>query len=193
MRLGFATGPTALIDKINMIQQVQTELITWHDVAVSLLSCFPLPQHDVCTVLCLLTFLQATSLHASGISQLLALKFLQSMGEQGWQAHTAKVALHYARRRDVFMRACDKHLTGLAEWNRPSAGMFVWFKLLGIDDSKSLIEEKAVDAKVLLVPGTAFSPTGQKSSHVRASFSTATDVSGRFLVMNVLDWMPARM
>ena len=46
-------------------------------------------------------------------------------------------------------------------------------KLNGIEDTKALIEEKAVAAKVLFVPGQAFSPTNEKTSYVRASFSIA--------------------
>ena len=40
-------------------------------------------------------------------------------------------------------------LTGLAEWTEPSAGMFLWLKLVGISDTKSLIEEKARKKEVL--------------------------------------------
>lgn len=52
--------------------------------------------------------------------------------------------------------------------------MFVWMKLLGVDDTFELITKKAVDAKVLLVPGSAFMPHGEPSSYVRAAFSTVT-------------------
>lgn len=31
--------------------------------------------------------------------------------------------------------------------------MFVWMKLLGIEDSTPVIKKRAVEAKVLLVPG----------------------------------------
>ncbi|EGC33231.1 hypothetical protein DICPUDRAFT_80966 [Dictyostelium purpureum] len=48
------------------------------------------------------------------------------------------------------------HLSGLVEYNISSAGMFVWIHLLGIRDSKSLIFEKAVEKKVIFVPGVAF-------------------------------------
>lgn len=54
------------------------------------------------------------------------------------------------------------------------AGMFCWIKLLGIEDTYSLIKEKAVKEKVLLVPGSAFSAAKDKSPFVRASYSTAT-------------------
>lgn len=49
--------------------------------------------------------------------------------------------------------------------------MFVWFKLLGIDDSFRLATQEAREAKVLVVPGQAFSPSRSKGPYVRASFS----------------------
>ena len=42
----------------------------------------------------------------------------------------------------------------LAEWDEPKAGMFIWMKLNGIEDTQSLIEEKARDAN-----GKYFYPT----------------------------------
>ncbi len=53
-------------------------------------------------------------------------------------------------------------------------GMFLWFRLLGVSDSTELIKKKAVEEKVLLVPGSSFSPSGSPSPYVRASFSTAS-------------------
>jgi len=113
-------------------------------------------------------------LHVSGVTQTIAAKVLQYFEGEKWLEHTRQVALFYARRRDWFAALCKKHLTGLAEWNVPSAGMFFWIKLLNVTDSFSLINEKARTAKVLLVPGQVFSCYGEKSPYVRASFSAVT-------------------
>ena len=102
-------------------------------------------------------------------------KVLEHWGEDGFNAHCQQVAEFYCQRRDVLLEAADRHLQGLAEWNVPEAGMFLWLKLLEVDDSKVLIEEKAAQANILLVPGQAFSPLNEVSSYVRASFSTASD------------------
>ena len=51
----------------------------------------------------------------------------------------------------------DKHLTGLAEWNAPSAGMFLWIKLLaGVTDADQIFE-LLKDARVVVVPGAVTS------------------------------------
>jgi DNA-binding transcriptional MocR family regulator len=54
-------------------------------------------------------------------------------------------------------------------------GMFLWFRLHGIEDTEVLIKEKAKDMKVLMVPGKFFSPLNKPSPHVRASFSIAPE------------------
>lgn len=64
-------------------------------------------------------------------------------------------------------------------------GMFVWFRVNGVDDTQSLIYEKAVAAKVLLLPGQAFSPTGEPSSCVRASFSLALGIWVPYAMLSV--------
>jgi len=141
MRVGFATGPAPLVERLN-----------YH--------------------------VQATNLHNSGVSQLILSKVLQHWGVSGFNAHVQSAADFYCERRDVLVRAAERHLVGLAEWHSPEAGMFLWMKLIGIDDTKALIEEKAADANVLLVPGQAFCPLdsdASPSSYVRASFSLASD------------------
>ena len=59
----------------------------------------------------------------------------------------------------------DKHLTGLAEWNAPSAGMFLWLRLLaGVTDADQIFE-LLKDARVVVVPGVCFIG-GLQASHV---------------------------
>ena len=53
-------------------------------------------------------------------------------------------------------------------------GLFVWIKLLDINDSTFLIKNKAMFKGVLLIPGHDFYPNSVPTSYVRASFSTAT-------------------
>ena len=139
LRLGWATGPAPLIDRLEL--------------------------HG-----------QSSSLHASGISQAVVLALLQrwEADGNGWERHLENVRSFYAGRREAFMAAADRHLTGLAEWSVPAAGMFAWIKLLGIEDSEALIMERALEEKVLMVPGTSFMPNSEKSGYVRAAFSTAT-------------------
>ncbi len=103
----------------------------------------------------------------------------------------------YLRRRDWMLGFCERFLKHDATWTAPSAGappallsaslscffilvaagMFLWLRLTHVRDSRALIQEKARERKVLLVPGADFSSEqGAVSSYVRASFSTASAV-----------------
>ena len=98
----------------------------------------------------------------------------------GWYKHLKKLRAFYQQQSQVFVSAAMRHLccseTGkpLARFHVPTAGMFVWMELLGVEDAAALISTKAREAKVLLVPGVVFSPSGSKSGWVRAAYSTAT-------------------
>eukprot|EP01122_Echinamoeba_exundans_P016800 TRINITY_DN8636_c0_g1_i1.p1 TRINITY_DN8636_c0_g1~~TRINITY_DN8636_c0_g1_i1.p1 ORF type:complete len:460 (+),score=105.71 TRINITY_DN8636_c0_g1_i1:76-1380(+) len=118
---------------------------------------------------------QATTLHTAGVPQAMLVALLQKWGWAGWDAHIAKVQEFYSQRRDVFLGFAEKHLTGLAEWWVPSAGMFVWFKFLGVEDSSELIQQRALHAKVLMIPGKSCSADGKPSPYARAAFSVASD------------------
>lgn len=118
---------------------------------------------------------QVSSLHTSGISQMLVAKLLEQWGAAGWASHVSSVQSLYRERRDKFAALLDQHLGDHAEWTVPEAGMFFWLRIKGIDDTNALITQKAVEKKVLLLPGQVFSPTDDKSPYVRASFSVATD------------------
>jgi kynurenine/2-aminoadipate aminotransferase len=118
---------------------------------------------------------QASSLHTSGIAQAIVLQLLESLGPDGWKQHVSTVQDFYSQRRDVFIQACEAHLAGLAEWHAPKAGMFVWLKLIGIDDSSILVKTKCAEAKVLAIPGEACTVDGKPSPFIRCAFSTATD------------------
>lgn len=85
------------------------------------------------------------------------------------------VSLFYLRRRDLMISLAQKYLSGLVEYTIPTAGMFIWFKLLHVADSKILIEGSARKALVLLVPGQVFMPNNEPTNYVRASFSSASE------------------
>ncbi|KAH3767679.1 PLP-dependent transferase [Pelomyxa schiedti] len=138
LRIGFATGPSFLIEKLQL------------DMQVSLL-------------------------HTSGVSQMSILSLLTTWGPTGWQNHVKSVQLFYKQRCDLFCSLVEKHLSGLVTWKKPVSGMFLWMKCNGVADTMELIQKRAVQKKVLLVPGESFDPEGKKSSYVRASFSTASD------------------
>ncbi len=91
MRVGFVTGPKALVDRIDLHSQV------WCAVLCCAVLCFA-AHILIYLCACLVWCLQATNLHASGISQALALKLLTQWGAEGWDRHIDQVSLFYARK-----------------------------------------------------------------------------------------------
>ena len=68
-----------------------------------------------------------SNLQPPTFTQVIALKMLRSWGYDTYRVHVDRVAAFYRAKRDVFARLMGKHLTGLAEWNVPEAGMFFWY------------------------------------------------------------------
>jgi kynurenine/2-aminoadipate aminotransferase len=66
----------------------------------------------------------ASNLHPSGLGQICLSSLLKQWGIQGFQKHTKQVSEFYKRKRNVFIKAAEKYLKGLAEWTVPSAGDF---------------------------------------------------------------------
>eukprot|EP01114_Cavostelium_apophysatum_P015774 TRINITY_DN4371_c0_g1_i1.p1 TRINITY_DN4371_c0_g1~~TRINITY_DN4371_c0_g1_i1.p1 ORF type:complete len:433 (+),score=97.46 TRINITY_DN4371_c0_g1_i1:107-1405(+) len=128
--------------------------------------------------------LEAGAQSASTVPQLLIYNTVKSLGHEGWMKHVKKVQRFYMHQREVILKAAEKHLTGLAEWASPSAGMFIWFKLLGVEDCNDLVSRDAIEKLILLVPGSAFAPSyytagsekveKPKCPYLRASFSNST-------------------
>ena len=132
---------------------------------------------------------QASCLHPSGVSQAAVLALFKHWGVGQcqdaplgqMQGHVEKVTSFYSAQCDAFMKAAEEScLAEVADFSRPSAGMFVWMKCKGVHDTTKLIEEEAAAKKFLMVPGSSFYLDGRPSSFVRASFSTASAEQMRF-------------
>ncbi|KEI41612.1 uncharacterized protein L969DRAFT_15637 [Mixia osmundae IAM 14324] len=121
-----------------------------------------------------------TNLQVPSLTQAIALQLVERWQHQGFIEHCTRVAEFYKQKRDVFDKLARKHLEGVAQWDTPEAGLFLWIKLLlnrdGSDgDSESLIREKAVEKGVLCVPGVGFMGLSGKTAYVRVSFSLSTE------------------
>ncbi|XP_014785050.1 kynurenine/alpha-aminoadipate aminotransferase, mitochondrial isoform X1 [Octopus bimaculoides] len=119
----------------------------------------------------ILLHLQTSTVHVSGLSQFLIYKILTEWGLSGFKEHAKKVAEFYEKRRDITIDAAEKHLKGIAEWNVPAGGMFLWLKLIGIEDTYRLIMEKGRENDILFVPGSAFMTSNEPCPYIRAAFS----------------------
>ena len=69
------------------------------------------------------------SLQTPSTTQVIVYKLLEAWGHDGLLNHCKEVADFYKGQRDMFEAAAKKHLTGVAEWSSPVAGMFLWIKV----------------------------------------------------------------
>jgi len=61
---------------------------------------------------------------------------------------------------------------GLAEWNVPQGGMFLWIKCLGITDTRPMIMERTLKKDVILLPGREFmTDPSQPCPYMRAGIN----------------------
>lgn len=176
IRVGFLTGPPAIIERVNLHNQA------------SIMHCSGLSQ---AMVLALLRHWRAGDAPAAaagaGAAAPAGAKLSSASASPlgaAFEAHLEGVRRFYSAQCDAFMAAANRHLRAnadgsgelLAQFSRPSAGMFIWMKLKGVEDTFDLVTKEAAAAKVLFVPGSAFFPGcgAAKTPFVRAAFSTAS-------------------
>eukprot|EP00696_Hemimastix_kukwesjijk_P014943 gnl/Hemi2/3028_TR1070_c0_g1_i1.p1 gnl/Hemi2/3028_TR1070_c0_g1~~gnl/Hemi2/3028_TR1070_c0_g1_i1.p1 ORF type:complete len:444 (-),score=90.06 gnl/Hemi2/3028_TR1070_c0_g1_i1:120-1451(-) len=93
-------------------------------------------------------------------------------GDDGIDRFAKRLQYQYYLRRHAILQACQEFLPGLAEWNTPPAGMFLWLKLLTVKDAATLTMPFA-DEGVMCVPGQFFSPNNTPNEYLRCSFANA--------------------
>jgi len=116
-------------------------------------------------------FKQSANLHTSTFIQVILLRYLQAAGYENFRGLIRKNCQSYRVNRDAMVVAAKKYLPSSVRYNIPGEGMFIWFELPETCDARRMIDEQSSQAKVLLVPGDAFSSQNGCRSNVRASFS----------------------
>ncbi|KAK9835444.1 hypothetical protein WJX74_000131 [Apatococcus lobatus] len=115
----------------------------------------------------------------NGICQALLMELLSQWGESGFEKYVLTMQAEYQRRAAVLQAAVEKELTGLVEWRKPTAGMFMWLKLLaGVRDADEVLPELA-EAGVMVLPGRIAHCQGPRTPfpcpYIRLSFASASD------------------
>jgi kynurenine/2-aminoadipate aminotransferase len=126
----------------------------------------------------LVNTLHGLTLGPCSMSQVLAAELLAAWGPGGLEAHVQRMQREYGHRAAVLHAAAQQHLTGLAEWAAPRAGMFLWMKLLTVAEAEDMFDELK-SAKVVVVPGRIAHCQGPHlmfpCPYIRVSFASATD------------------
>ncbi|XP_020298462.1 kynurenine/alpha-aminoadipate aminotransferase, mitochondrial-like [Pseudomyrmex gracilis] len=119
--------------------------------------------------------LQSSHLHAPTLSQVILYKLIKLWGYDGLMAHYMRIRCFYKQRRDTISALAHKHLNGLADFEVPKGGFFLWIYVRGIKDTWKMIMQRGVMEGVIMAPGAAFMKNSSKSCNaIRASFSKAS-------------------
>lgn len=111
---------------------------------------------------------QAADLHTASFNQ----RVVYEVVRNGLlDTHVPAIRARYKLQRDAMEAALEKHLAGLAQWQRPIGGMFFWLELPPGLDAMALLPQ-AVEAGMAFVPGEPFFAGAPRRNTLRLSFVT---------------------
>jgi 2-aminoadipate transaminase len=110
-------------------------------------------------------------LSSSAICQMQMVYYLQNFD---FDKHIDKIVKLYKHRRDIMLDAIKRTFPEKAKYTVPQGGLFIWVKLPENKDARVLLS-RAIERKVVFVPGGAFYPNGAKNNELRLNFSNMQD------------------
>lgn len=114
-------------------------------------------------------------IHSSVLSQVILENLFRKWGINGLLSYFEKVAAFYRVRRDFTIACMEKHLKGLCEWEIPTGGMFIWFKVLGVSDVYDMLLTRGLKKHITFIPGQNYmADPAAACNYIRASYSKAT-------------------
>ena len=115
---------------------------------------------------------QTADVHSGILNQMICYKF---MTEQDYEAHLDRNRLIYKEKCGLMTKLLDEKLSKYLEYQKPEGGLFIWCQLPEGTDMPTFCKA-AVDNKVAVVPGNAFSvDTLYIGNCIRLNYSTPTD------------------
>jgi 2-aminoadipate transaminase len=112
---------------------------------------------------------QAADLHTSSLDQIVIDRYLADFDND---AHVDRVRRAYGERCVIMEQTLSEYMPAGYRWTHPDGGMFLWVTgPEGIDALKLL--ERALEAKVVFVPGRDFFPDASGANCMRLNFSNA--------------------
>ena len=112
---------------------------------------------------------QSTDLHTSSFVQMVA---YEAARDGFIDDHVKLIRRVYTERRNAMLEALQDFFPPEVSWTHPQGGLFLWVTMPPGVDSRRLLDA-ALRQNVAFVPGEAFFPNGDPSSHMRLNFSNA--------------------
>jgi kynurenine/2-aminoadipate aminotransferase len=139
-RLGWATGPRDIIDKMAMK-------------------------------------IHSATLGGNMMCQSIVFSMLHHWGDSGLAAYVSRMQGLYAKKAASALNSLEKHMKDIAVWRKPVGGMFVWIRLLHVDDAREFFDSLK-ESGVVVMPGhvslaekTDVDGNSKCCPHIRISFS----------------------
>lgn len=105
---------------------------------------------------------------SSALSQQVAAEWLNSgMYEQ----HVQQVREQLRERRAAMLNCLDKYFTGIASWNTPAGGFYIWLKLHAQLSARTLFDQ-ALRQRILINPGHLYDR--EANQYIRLSYAFAS-------------------
>lgn len=113
---------------------------------------------------------QAADLHTSSLDQRVVHRYLTDFDSQ---AHVERIRQSYGERHAIMDAALSRTMPSSYSWTHPEGGMFLWITCPeGVDTG--ILMQKALERKVLFVPGRDFFPDSSGQRFMRLNFSNAS-------------------
>lgn len=117
---------------------------------------------------------QGQDVHTPVFNQMLVNEW---MATTDFEAHIEKIRTIYRRKLNLMCDLIDETLGDFVSYVRPEGGMFVWCELPARVDMMDFCN-KAVQNKVAVVPGSAFTVESEETTNcIRMNFTTPSDES----------------
>jgi len=113
---------------------------------------------------------QAADLHTSSLDQRIVHRYLSDFDSEG---HIERIRQSYGERFSTMDACLTENLSSEFTWTHPEGGMFLWVTCpVGVDTNELM--RKALERKVLFVPGRDFFPDASGLRFMRLNFSNAS-------------------
>ncbi len=129
---------------------------------------------------------QASDLHSGNLTQHILYRFLTAYS---LDMHIKKIQDTYRFQRDTMMSCLKQYFPSTIHYTHPQGGMFAWITLPEEISARELLE-KAVEQKIIFVPGDAFYASNPDTQTLRLNYSNVEESAMR-KAMNTLGGLVA--
>ena len=114
---------------------------------------------------------QAADLHTNNVVQRIIYRFLT---DNVLEDHLCNVRSAYKTQKDCMIESIRKHFPEEVSYTNPEGGMFIWATLPESMNSEALIQ-KAIQEKVVFVPGKSFFTIDEGQRNMRLNYSNSSE------------------